>query len=584
MGSVTTGKADRAWWKDAVIYQIYPASFKDANGDGLGDVPGIISKVDYLKDLGVDVVWVSPMYASPQVDMGYDISDYQDVHRPYGTVRDMEVLIEECHKRGMKLILDLVVNHTSDEHAWFKESRSSKDNPKRDWYIWRPPRYAEDGTRLPPTNWRSHFSGSTWEWDEGTGEYYLHLFAKEQPDLNWENPETREAIYENAMRFWLHKGVDGFRIDTVNMYSKGVEYRDAPIISKNAFEQPAFMIYCNGPRIHEFLREMNNKVLNHYDTVTVGELPHTPDPQHVLRFVSAGDRQLDMVFQFDIVDVGQGKSYKYQGVGWKLPEMKHIVAKWQQFIEGTDGWTTAFCENHDQGRSVSRFASDAPEWRELSAKMLALMMCSMTGTLFVYQGQEIGMINVPRDWPIEDYKDIESQNYYNDIKREHGEGSKFLEYVMDSINKMGRDNARIPMQWDDSPYAGFTDNKDGAWMRVHELYPEINVAKQEKEPGSVLNFWRAMLKLRKEEGDLLTHGAFELFDEENEKTFVYKKTRDGRAAVVVLNFTSEEQEVKIPGEDLKIRVGNYDDVKDRVAAEGDKKVLRPWEARLYLQG
>ncbi|EQB56332.1 alpha amylase [Colletotrichum gloeosporioides Cg-14] len=584
MGSVTTGKADRAWWKDAVIYQIYPASFKDANGDGLGDVPGIISKVDYLKDLGIDVVWVSPMYASPQVDMGYDISDYQDVHRPYGTVRDMEVLIEECHKRGMKLILDLVVNHTSDEHAWFKESRSSKDNPKRDWYIWRPPRYAEDGTRLPPTNWRSHFSGSTWEWDEGTGEYYLHLFAKEQPDLNWENPETREAIYENAMRFWLDKGVDGFRIDTVNMYSKGVEYRDAPIVNKNAFEQPAFMIYCNGPRIHEFLREMNNKVLNHYDTVTVGELPHTPDPQHVLRYVSAGDRQLDMVFQFDIVDVGQGKSYKYQGVDWKLPEMKNIVAKWQQFIEGTDGWTTAFCENHDQGRSVSRFASDAPEWRELSAKMLALMMCSMTGTLFVYQGQEIGMINVPRDWPIEDYKDIESQNYYNDIKREHGEGSKFLEYVMDSINKMGRDNARIPMQWDDSPYAGFTDNKDGAWMRVHELYPEINVAKQEKEPGSVLNFWRAMLKLRKEEGDLLTHGAFELFDEENEKTFVYKKTRDGKAAVVALNFTSEEQEVNIPGEDLKIRVGNYDDVTDRVAAEGDKKVLRPWEARLYLQG
>jgi len=583
MGSITLNNPSRAWWKDGVIYQIYPASFKDANGDGLGDVPGIISKVDYLKDLGVDIVWVSPMYASPQIDMGYDISDYQDVHRPYGTVRDMEVLIEECHKRGMKLILDLVVNHTSDQHKWFQESRSSKENPKRNWYIWKPPRYAEDGTRLPPTNWRSHFSGSTWEWDETTGEYYLHLFAKEQPDLNWENEETREAIYDNAMRFWLDKGVDGFRIDTVNMYSKGVEFKDAPVMNKNAYEQPAYMIYCNGPRIHEFLREMNAKVLNHYDTVTVGELPHTPDPQHVLKYISAADRQLDMVFQFDIVDLGQGIGYKYQTREWKLPELKRIVAKWQQFIEGTDGWTTAFCENHDQGRSVSRYGNDSPQWRETSAKMLALMMCSQTGTLFVYQGQEIGMTNVSRSWGIEDYKDIEALNYYDDIKREHGEG-EVLSRVMDSINLVGRDNARIPMQWDASPFAGFTDNKDGAWMRIHDEYADINVAKQEAEPGSVLNFWREMLRLRKEEGELLTHGAFELFDEENEQTFVYKKTRGGKSAVVALNFTSEEQEVRIPGEGLKIRVGNYGDVKERVATEGQKSVLRPWEGRLYLQG
>ncbi|KAK2062461.1 alpha amylase [Colletotrichum caudatum] len=583
MGSITLNNPSRPWWKDGVIYQIYPASFKDANGDGLGDVPGIISKVDYLKNLGVDIVWVSPMYASPQVDMGYDISDYQDVHRPYGTVRDMEVLIEECHKRGMKLILDLVVNHTSDQHKWFQESRSSKGNPKRNWYIWKPPRYAEDGTRLPPTNWRSHFSGSTWEWDEATGEYYLHLFAKEQPDLNWENEETREAIYDNAMRFWLDKGVDGFRIDTVNMYSKGVEFRDAPIMNKNTYEQPAYMIYCNGPRIHEFLREMNAKVLNRYDTVTVGELPHTPDPQHVLKYISAADRQLDMVFQFDIVDLGQGIGYKYQTREWKLPELKRIVAKWQQFIEGTDGWTTAFCENHDQGRSVTRYGNDSPQWRETSAKMLALMMCSQTGTLFVYQGQEIGMTNVPRSWAIEDYKDIEALNYYNDIKREHGEG-EVLDRVMDSINLVGRDNARIPMQWDASPFAGFTDNKDGAWMRIHDDYAGINVAKQEAEPGSVLNFWREMLRLRKEEGELLTHGAFELFEEENEQTFVYKKTRGGRSAVVALNFTSEEQNVQIPGDGLKIRVGNYGDVKERVAAEGQKSVLRPWEGRLYLQG
>ncbi|GJC95800.1 alpha amylase [Colletotrichum higginsianum] len=583
MGSITLNNASRAWWKDAVIYQIYPASFKDANGDGLGDIPGIISKVDYLKNLGVDVVWVSPMYASPQVDMGYDISDYQDVHRPYGTVHDMEILIDECHKRGMKLILDLVVNHTSDQHKWFQESRSSKDNPKRNWYIWKPPRYTPDGVRQPPTNWRSHFSGSTWEWDEATGEYYLHLFAKEQPDLNWENEETREAIYDNAMRFWLDKGVDGFRIDTVNMYSKGVEFRDAPIMNANSSVQPAYMIYCNGPRIHEFLREMNAKVLNHYDTVTVGELPHTPDPQHVLKFISAADRQLDMVFQFDIVDLGQGVGYKYQARHWKLPELKRIVAKWQQFIEGTDGWTTAFCENHDQGRSVSRYGCDSPQWRETSAKMLALMMCSQTGTLFVYQGQEIGMTNVSRTWGIEEYRDIEALNYYNDIKREHGVGPE-LDCVMDSINMLGRDNARIPMQWDATPFAGFTNGKDGAWMRVHDEYADINVAKQEAEPGSVLNFWREMLRLRKEEGELLTHGAFELYDEENEQTFVYRKTRGDRSAVVALNFTNKEQEVRIPGEGLKIRVGNYDDVKERVAVEGDKPVLRPWEGRLYLKG
>ncbi|KAH8750670.1 alpha-glucosidase [Hyaloscypha finlandica] len=566
------------WWKDSTVYQIYPSSFFDSNGDGLGDIPGIVSKISYLSSLGVDVIWLSPMYDSPQHDMGYDISNYEAVYPPYGTVADIETLISACHSRGMKFILDLVVNHTSDEHAWFQESRRSKDNPKRDWYIWRPAKYAEDGTRMPPNNWRSFFSGSAWAWDEDSQEYYLHLFATQQPDLNWENPATRQAIYDSAMRFWLDKGVDGFRVDTVNMYSKGTELPDAPIIDEGIFEQPASGLFCNGPRMHEFLREMNTEVLNKYDTVTVGELPHTPDPAHVLRYVGSGDKQLDMVFQFDIVDLGIGRTHKYEYEGYALSELKSVVSKWQQFIEGTDGWTTAFCENHDQGRSVSRFCSDAPESRERSAKMLALMMCALTGTLFVYQGQEIGMINAPKEWPISDYKDIESINYYNSVAERTDNDPKALGHVMKSIQILGRDHARLPMQWDDSPHAGFTTKKEGAWMRIHDEYRSINVAKQEKDPKSVLSFWKSVLKIRKEYRELFIHGAFEPYDMENQQTFVFGKRHGEDIAVVALNFTGEEQPFKKPdvGGKFELLVGNVEGV------DGTEDKLAPWEGRIYL--
>ncbi|KAK0723036.1 alpha-glucosidase [Lasiosphaeria miniovina] len=575
----------RPWWKDAVVYQIYPASFKDSNGDGLGDIPGVLSKMDYLKGLGIDIIWISPMFESPQVDMGYDISNYEEVHAPYGTVKDMEDLIAACHSRGMRLILDLVINHTSDQHAWFQESKSSRDNPKRDWYIWKPPRYAEDGARLPPTNWRSYFSGGTWEYDEHTQEYYLHLFAKEQPDLNWENEETRKAIYDSAMRFWLDKGVDGFRVDCVNMYSKVVDFQDAPVVDKTFYEQPASEFYANGPRMHEFLREMNEQVLSRYDAVTVGELPHTPDPRKVLQYVGLGDRQLSMVFQFDIVAIGQNVAQKYNFEPWTLPVLKEIVAKWQQFIEGTDGWTTAFCENHDQGRSVSRYASDAPEHRVASAKMLAMMMCALTGTLFVFQGQEIGMINLPKSWPIDELKDIEALGYYKSMAAATNNDKETMATVMRNLQILGRDNARLPMQWDSTAHAGFTDSKDGPWMRVHDLYPDINVTKQLQDPGSTYSFWKAMIQLRKEHKDMLVFGAFEIFEPDGEKTFVFAKTHRNNKAVVALNFTSDDQRVTLPPFDgLALRVGTYPDAADveKAAAPGNMRTLRPWEGRLYM--
>lgn len=570
---------ERTWWKDGVVYQIYPASYKDSNSDGLGDIPGIISKIDYIKDLGIDIIWVSPMYDSPQHDMGYDISDYESVYPPYGTVADMEKLIEACHTRSMRLILDLVINHTSDQHKWFQESRSSKDNPKRDWYIWRPAQFDADGKRMPPNNWLSFFSGSTWEWDEHTQEYYLHLFAKEQPDLNWESDACRAAIYDSAMDFWLKKGVDGFRVDTVNMYSKGTELLDAPIVDEGVFEQPAHIRFCNGPRMHEFLREMHSKVFSKYDTMTVGELPHTPDPAHVLRYVGSGDKQLDMVFQFDIVDLGSGKTHKYEYEAWKLSQLKQIVRKWQTFTEDSDGWTTAFCENHDQGRSVSRYASDKPQWRARSAKMLALMMCAMTGTLFVYQGQEIGMINAPKAWPIEEYKDIESINYYKSVDKRTGGDQEALQHVMEGIQILGRDHARLPMQWDESAFAGFTDRKKGAWMRTNETYKEgINVAAQQDDPESVLSFWKKMLKMRKENRDVFIHGKFESFELGNEETFVFGKSFGGKWAVVVLNFTDGEVEFALPkgAEQLKLAVGNVEGV------DGKDEMLQAYEGRIYM--
>ncbi|KAI1848992.1 hypothetical protein JX265_013735 [Neoarthrinium moseri] len=578
--SVAAGNTQGKWWKDGVVYQVYPASFMDSNGDGLGDIRGITSKLDYIKSIGATTIWVCPHYDSPQFDLGYDISDYESVFPPYGTLQDMDDLISGCHSRGLKIIVDLVINHTSYLHKWFQESRSSKSNPKRDWYIWRPAKYNANGRRIPPNNWRSNFSTNAWTWDEATQEYYLHLFCPEQPDLNWENPETRKAIYASAIEFWLKKGVDGFRVDTVNMYSKPKDLPDAPIINPKAEHQGAASLYCNGPRMHEFLSEMHD-VMAPYDTMTVGECPNTPDRSKVLKYVSAAEKQLDMVFLFDVVDVGQGTETKYDTTprNWTLPVLKKAVNNSQSLIIGTDAWTTSFMENHDQARSISRFASDAPEHRVHSGRMLAMLNATLSGTLFIYQGQEIGMINMPEDWPIEEYKDVESGNFYKYVARATNSDPVALAKAKAAIQHLSRDHARYPMCWDSTPQGGFSTNPK-TWMRVHDLTDEINVAQQEADEGSVLNFWRRMLKVRQDYSKLLVHGYYEVLDEKNEHTYSYWKTSKDSRALVVLNFTHRAQDLELPkvetGGRLNLAISTYEH------STGAFDSLRPYEGRLYI--
>ncbi|PSK34867.1 Alpha-amylase 1 [Elsinoe australis] len=571
---------ERPWWKNATVYQIYPASFKDSNGDGVGDLNGILSELDYIKSLGVDAIWICPMYDSPQVDMGYDISDYENVYPPYGTVADMERLIAAAHDLGIRVLLDLVINHTSDRHKWFQESRSSKDNPKRDWYIWRPAKYDADGTRRPPNNWRSNFGGSVWEWDELTQEYFLHLFCPEQPDLNWDNETCRHAIYDSAMRFWLDRGIDGFRVDTVNMYSKDPSFIDAPILDPSEQWQMAAGLYCNGPRMHEFLSEMN-AILTSYNAMTVGECPHTPDRNKVLKYVSAKERQLSMVFQFDVVDVGFGQDLKYDTFprNWTLPVLKDAITRTQQLIQGTDAWTTAFMENHDQARSISRFGSDkTEELRVKSGKMLALMLACLSGTLFVYQGQEIGMVNAPATWDVEvDYKDVESGNYYRYVVAKTKGDAEAKKRAAASLQHLARDHARVPMQWSDAANAGFTIAKE-PWMRVVDNYKKLNVKTQEKDEGSVLAFWKAMLQLRKRNADLLVHGDFVLHVREDDKVFVFEKKFGGQSALVALNFTEDEINFEAPAVfeagEAKRLVSTYED--------GKAGPLRSFEGRVWV--
>ncbi|KAL1577004.1 Alpha amylase catalytic [Candida albicans] len=574
------------WWKDATIYQIWPASYKDSNGDGIGDIPGIISTLDYLKNLGIDIIWLSPMYKSPMEDMGYDISDYESINPDFGTMEDMQNLIDGCHERGMKIICDLVVNHTSSEHGWFKQSRSSKSNPKRDWYIWKPPRIdAKTGEKLPPNNWGSFFSGSAWEYDELTDEYYLRLFAKGQPDLNWENEECRQAIYNSAMKSWFDKGVDGFRIDVAGLYSKDQSFKDAPIVFPDQIYQPSGELTSNGPRIHEFHQEMYRQVTSKYDVMTVGEIGHC-DRNEALKYVSAQRKELNMMFLFDLVEVGSNNQDRFRYNGWNLIDFKKAIQNQSDFIKGTDAWSTVFIENHDQPRCISRFGNTKSlDLINKTGKLLAMLQASLTGTLFIYQGQEIGMTNLPRSWSIDEYKDINTINYYKDFKEKYGNEPDFKqreEKLLDVINLVARDHARSPVQWNDDDtesYGGFSTHKP--WTRINDNYKQINVANELKDPNSILKFYQSVLKLRKEYKDLFIYGSFDILDFNNEKLFTYVKSHkegnESPKAYVTLNFSNESIPFKplIEGE-FKLMTTNVQQ------SDYDESVLSPYEGRIYI--
>jgi alpha-glucosidase len=568
---------DRQWWKEAVVYQIYPASFLDSDGDGLGDLRGIISKLDYIQSVGATAIWLSPIYKSPQHDMGYDVSDYRDIHRPYGTIEDVDALISGCHERGIKVLLDLVVNHTSHEHQWFQESRSTKSSSKRDWYFWRDPKFDTNGNRQPPNNWASIFGGSAWTFDEPTGQYYLSLFLPEQPDLNWANDDMRQATYDD-MKFWLEKGVDGFRIDSMNLMSKHPDLPDAPISRPGAEFQPGDKYFASGPRMHEYIREMREKVLDKYDCMTVGELGFTKDEASVASYVAKERHELNMLFTGDIVDMDFGPNHKYERDDFRLSKLKTITDRWQGAMPRFDGWNSVYMDNHDSGRSLSRYGSDLPEYRKDAAKMLAIYLGTLSGTLFLLQGQEIGMANVPESWKVEDYIDVEGLNYYNSELKKRGPDADMSD-VMREMRLKARDNGRLPMQWNTKRNAGFTSG-DKPWMRINDDFEEWNVKKQESDQDSVLNFWRQVLEVREKEKDIFVYGRFSILPEykDREDIFAYTMTSyDGRSAVVLLNFSKKEQRVCVEGYSGKKKLlGNNTEV---FPQEG--VVLRPYEGVAY---
>jgi oligo-1,6-glucosidase len=517
------------WWKESVVYQIYPRSFHDSNGDGIGDLKGIIQKLDYLKKLGIDVIWLSPVYDSPNDDNGYDIRDYHEIMDEFGTMEDFDELLEEAHKRNIKLVMDLVVNHTSDEHEWFIESRSSKDSPKRDYYIWRKGK----AHGQPPTNWEAAFSGSAWKYDEATDEYYLHMFSQKQPDLNWENPAVRTDVYQ-MMRWWLDKGIDGFRMDVINLISKDLSMPEREPDPGKEFVS-AFEFHANGPRIHEFLQEMNKEVLAHYDIMTVGETPGVSVEQAKL-YTGEDRNELNMVFQFEHMGIGDGPDGKWSNLPWKLTELKQILSKWQYGLENT-GWNSLYWNNHDQPRVVSRFGNDK-EYREKSAKMLATLLHGMKGTPYIYQGEEIGMTNV--QFPsIDDYRDIELINWYNErLSQGHNK-----EDLMEAIYARGRDNARTPMQWNNEKHAGFTTGEP--WLSVNPNYQDINVETALDDANSIFYYYQKLISLRKQE-KIFTHGNYQLLLEDDEAIFAYTRTYQQEKLVVVCNFTDQAQTCELP--------------------------------------
>ena len=549
----------KAWWKEAVIYQIYPRSFADSNGDGIGDLNGITAHLDYLETLGIDVIWLSPVYKSPNDDNGYDISDYRDIMDDFGTMEDFDRLLAEAHRHHIKIVMDLVVNHTSDEHAWFIESRSSKDNPHRDYYIWKDPKNGKE-----PNNWGSCFGGSAWELDERTGMYYLHCFSKKQPDLNWENPKVRDEVFD-MMNWWCEKGIDGFRMDVISMISKDQSYPDGPV--EDGLYGSFSPYVCNGPRVHEFLQEMNNRVLSHYDLLTVGEAAGVTIDE-AKKYANSDGTELGMVFQFEHVDLVKSPIGKWTDQKPQLTDFRRVMNKWQYELEGK-AWNSLFLDNHDQPRVVSRFGNDSEAYRVISAKMLATCLHMMKGTPYIYQGEELGMTNVYFD-KLEDYRDIESINAFHQYV---DSGIVKADDMMRYLKEISRDNARTPMQWDDSKNAGFTDGTP--WINVNPNYKEINAKAAVAEPDSVFHYYQELIKLR-HTLPIIVYGKFQGLLDDSETIYAYERHLDGQVLTVACNFTDQEQDCTLfddlAGEEL---ISNYNTHK--------AGKLQPYEARVILR-
>ena len=540
----------KTWWKESVVYQVYPRSFNDSNGDGIGDIKGITEKLDYLKELGIDVIWLSPVYKSPNDDNGYDISDYEDIMDDFGTMEDMDELLKEGNKRGIKILMDLVVNHTSDEHKWFIEAKKSKDNPYRDYYVWRDPVNGEE-----PNDLTSAFSGSAWQYDEESGQYYLHLFSKKQPDLNWENEEVRNKVYD-MMNFWIDKGIGGFRMDVIELIGK----------------IPDEKITSNGPKLHEYIKEMNKKTFGGKDLLTVGETWGSTI-EIAKQYSNPDDSELSMIFQFEhiLLDQQPGKE-KWDLKPLELLDLKKALSRWQTGLEGT-GWNSLFWNNHDLPRIVSRWGNDK-EYRVESAKMLATLLHGMKGTPYIYQGEELGMTNV-RFESLDEYKDIESLNMYKERK----EKGYSHEEIMESIYTKGRDNARTPMQWDDSENAGFTSAEP--WIKVNPNYKEINAESQLNDENSIFNYYKKLIKIRKS-NPVVVHGEYKLILEENKEIFAYTRTLENEKLLVICNFTGNKTKFickeQIEFKSRELLISNYVvDINETISNID----LSPYESRVY---
>ena len=547
----------KTWWKEGIVYQIYPRSFKDSSGNGTGDLYGIIEKLDYIKSLGVNMIWICPIYSSPNDDNGYDISDYRKISEEFGGIKAFDILLKEMHKRDLKLIMDLVANHSSDEHKWFQESKKGESNPYHDYYIWK-----RGDFDVPPNNWLSVFSGSAWQWDSNLNKYYLHLFTKKQPDLNWENPKVRDEIYD-VLNFWFSKGVDGFRMDVISFISKRLNF--PPAEEGAPLSDMMENIYANGPRIHEFLKEMNKKVLSKYDIVTVGEGPGV-NLKTGLKYVDENEKELDMVFHFDHLQIDFGPEGKFDPQTVDFIQFKKVFSDWDLYLKNK-GWNSIFLGNHDFSRIVSRFGNDK-KYRNQSAKLLATLLMTLRGTPYVYQGDEIGMTNIK--YPsIDYYDDIETRNAWKEAE----EQGKDMDIFLKAVHKQSRDNARTPLQWDNSRNAGFSSSKP--WLDVNENYNKINVELQQDNPDSILNYYREIIRIRKNNSTLI-YGDFLDLEPSNEKLFIYKRWDKQKTFIIVLNFSNDKTQWDNHNFDsMRLVISNY-------KKSAYTKSVDPWEARVYI--